>query len=111
MRCMSDWCSIHATCADREVATRIAEALIAERLAACVNIVPGITSIYRWGGEICKVDEVLLIVKTRGLREQACIERIVALHPDRIPGITSTRIDQGHPPFLQWLVDETRKNS
>ncbi len=90
-----------------EVGGKMARALVEERLAACVNLVPGITSTYRWEGEVQVEPESLLIVKTgRGLYD-ALAARVRALHPYTIPEIIALPLAAGNEPYLQWIEDST----
>lgn len=104
---MSDTLLVLCTCPDAESAGRIARALVEERLAACVNRVPGLTSVYRWQGAIQEDDEVLLLIKTRRERFEALRARLVALHPYDVPEVIALDIATGHAPYLEWLRTET----
>ena len=94
---------IYCTCPDQVVAERIATALVSERLAACVNIVPGITSIYRWQGSVHSDPELLLIIKSRGDVYPALEARIRALHAYEVPEIIALPIIAGNEEYLKWL--------
>ena len=94
---------IYCTCPDRALAERIAEAVVADRLAACVNIVPGITSIYRWQGEVQHDSELLLLIKTRGECYPALEARIRELHSYDVPEIIAVPIQWGSESYLAWL--------
>jgi periplasmic divalent cation tolerance protein len=83
----------------------IAKALVEEHLAACVNIT-GVTSVYRWKGDLCQDREQLLIIKTIRERVGAVINRIVALHSYELPEMIVLPITGGYLPYLQWLRDE-----
>ena len=96
------------TCPDETVADRIATALVDERLAACVNRLPGVISTYRWKSEVCRDSEWLLLIKTTIERFAALSERIVALHPYELPEVVAVDIARGLPPYLQWIAAETR---
>ena len=96
------------TCPNRDAADRIATALVEERLAACVNIVPGIHSTYRWQGEVIRAEELLLIVKTTADRFDALRERLPQLHPYELPELVAVESVDGLPAYLHWVRDETR---
>jgi periplasmic divalent cation tolerance protein len=83
----------------------IAKALVEEHLAACVNIT-GVTSVYRWKGDLCQDREQLLIIKTIRERVDTVISRIVALHSYELPEMIVLPITGGYLPYLQWLRDE-----
>lgn len=89
------------TAADAE---RIARALVERRLAACVNVVPGLTSIYRWKGAIETDQELLLVIKTRPDRFEALRVALLELHPYEVPEVIAVPITAGHPPYLEWLA-------
>jgi periplasmic divalent cation tolerance protein len=95
------------TCPDAETAARVAHALVAERLAACVNQVPGVVSTYRWEGQIHDDAEVLLLIKTTRERFDALRERLVGLHPYEVPELIALDITDGLPTYLDWLHAET----
>jgi periplasmic divalent cation tolerance protein len=92
------------TVPDEATARRIASALVAENLAACVNIVPGITSVYRWKGAIETAAELLLIIKTTLGVYTRLQDRIHALHPYELPEIIAVSVDQGLPDYLAWIT-------
>jgi len=94
---------IYCTCPDQAMAEGIAEALVADRLAACVNIVPGITSIYRWQGEMQHDPELLLLIKTRGECYPALEARIRELHSYEVPEIIAVPLQRGSESYLAWL--------
>ncbi len=95
------------TAPDREVAGRIARALVDERLAACVNILPGITSVYRWEGAVETGEEVLLLAKTMRSGLDALTARVVELHPYDVPEVIAVEIGGGLPAYLEWIAAET----
>ena len=93
------------TCPDTDTAQRIADALVGERLAACVNVLPGVRSVYRWHGAVECSDEVLLLVKTvAGRREQLCA-RITALHPYELPEVIAVEASGGLTAYLDWVAE------
>lgn len=96
---------ILSTAASVEVAERIARALVEERLAACVNIVPGIRSIYRWQGKICDDAEVLLIAKVPAARRAAALARLRELHPYEVPEGIAFEVIDGLTDYLAWAVE------
>lgn len=91
------------TCPDKLSAERIAQALVEEGLAACVNILPPMQSIYRWKGKVEQAREQLLIIKSSCARFAAIRERIQALHPYELPEIIAVPIADGLPGYLAWL--------
>lgn len=96
------------TVPSREEGERIAEAVVTERLAACVNVVGPIRSIYRWQGALCRDDEHLLLIKSAGDRYAALQARLLALHPYETPEVVALPIVAGSEKYLRWLRDETR---
>lgn len=96
------------TASSPEEAARVARALVDERLAACVNIVPGLRSIYRWQGRVEDATEVLLIVKTARHVLSALTERVRALHSYTVPEVIALPITGGDAPYLEWLMGEVR---
>ncbi|HEY2395263.1 MAG TPA: divalent-cation tolerance protein CutA [Rudaea sp.] len=94
-------------CPDEAIVERIASALVEERLAACVNRIPGITSTYRWRGKLQHERECLLLIKTTSERFDAVRERIVELHPYELPEVIAVDIALGHAPYLAWIGAET----
>jgi periplasmic divalent cation tolerance protein len=92
-----------STVAKAADAERIARVLVERRLAACVNVVPGVVSVYRWKGDVCRDEELLLVIKTRAERLPALREALVALHPYEVPELVALPIESGHPPYLDWL--------
>jgi periplasmic divalent cation tolerance protein len=95
------------TAPDAEQGQQIARMLVEERLAACVNIVSGVRSIYRWRGELCEDSEVLLWIKTRRGLFQRLQERVAAVHPYEVPEIIALQISDGYPLYLSWVSEET----
>jgi periplasmic divalent cation tolerance protein len=94
------------TAPDAETGTRIARSLVEERLVACVNLVSGIRSIYRWEGTVQEDAEVLLVAKTRADRAGDLVNRIVELHPYELPEVVLLPAVGGNPPYLDWVREE-----
>jgi len=81
--------------------------LVEERLAACVNVVPGLRSLYRWQGKVHEDAEALLLLKTTAARYQALQERLRALHPYELPEIVAVPVSAGLPAYLEWVAAQT----
>ncbi len=96
-----------STAGSRDEAERIARALVDERLAACVNVIGPITSIYRWKGAVERADEMLLVVKTRRALTARVATRIRALHSYDLPEAIVLPIDGGAADYLAWIASET----
>lgn len=105
---MSERIVVLSTVARPEDAERIASALVERGLAACVNVVPAVTSIYRWKGKVERDEERLLLIKTRGERFEALREALVSLHPYEVPEAIALPIAAGHAPYLAWLDESVR---
>lgn len=96
------------TCPDQASAARIADALVGERLAACVSLLPGLQSVYRWQGQLQRDAEVLLLIKTSRQRYPAMQARLPQLHPYELPELLAVESVAGLPAYLQWVVESTR---
>lgn len=96
---------VYVTCPDSGVAATLARTLVAERLAACGNILPGVRSIYAWQGELQDEPEVLLLLKTRRSRVDDLCARVAALHPYQVPEAIAAPIVAGLPAYLSWVAD------
>ncbi|MBK1661647.1 divalent-cation tolerance protein CutA [Paracraurococcus ruber] len=94
---------VYATASDAEEARTIARALVREHLAACVNILPAHTAIFRWEGTLQETEEVGFVAKTTAARFDALCARIRALHSYETPAIVALPITQGDPEFLTWV--------
>lgn len=94
------------TCPDRAVADRLAETLVAERLAACVNVVPGLHSVYRWQGTVERSDETLLLIKTTRAGLPALSARIAGLHPYELPEVVAVEVAGGLSAYLDWVAEQ-----
>ncbi|KAL1273446.1 hypothetical protein QQF64_029308 [Cirrhinus molitorella] len=93
------------TCPNDTVAKELARGIVEKKLAACVNIVPQITSVYEWQGKIEEDSEVLLMIKTRSSKIPALAEYVRSNHPYEVAEVISLPIDQGNPPYLKWIGD------
>lgn len=100
---------LFCTVPDAAVGKKIADALVTEKLAACVNLLPGLTSTYAWRDEIQHDTECLLLVKSRTDLFSALRDRIIALHPYDVPEIIATSISDGLAPYLSWIDENTLK--
>jgi periplasmic divalent cation tolerance protein len=100
---MTDFQIVLSTCADREQAERIAHRLVEQHLAACVNILPGVQSIYRWQGAVESADEVLMLIKTSTARSQEVQSTIASLHSYEVPEFLVLPVLGGSNAYLAWL--------
>lgn len=95
------------TVPNEEVANKIAHVLVEGKLAACVNIVLGLVSVYSWKGEICRDNELLCIIKSRDALFEKIEAAIRSVHPYEVPEIIALPIIKGHAPYLSWIHDVT----
>ena len=98
---------IYVTASSQEEATRIGRTLVEERLVACVNIIPGMTSMYWWEGAIQEDHETVLIAKTRAEHVPAIVDRVKSIHSYECPCVLALPIQGGNPGFLDWIHRET----
>ncbi len=96
---------------DPKKAREIAGFLVQRGLAACVNIIPEIRSIYKWNGEVRDEIERMLVIKTRSELFEELQRAVKELHPYEVPEIISLNIEKGFPPYLQWIHDSTEPDS
>ncbi len=108
MNQQTDACVAFSTCANAEDARRIARVLVEERLAACVNQVPGLLSTYQWQGKLCEEAEILLVIKTRRALIPTIAARFRQLHPYQTPELVALPIEAGAEPYLNWLLANTK---
>lgn len=98
---------LFSTVPSKEMGLKIARELVSKRLVACVNIVPGITSVYRWKGEIQEDGELLLVMKTRTELVEDVRQALVELHEYEVPELVALSLDGGHGPYLEWIDECT----
>jgi periplasmic divalent cation tolerance protein len=103
----ADFLLVVCTCPTNSAAAAIATALLEERVAACVNQVPGIKSMYRWEGRIEHDDEVLLLIKTTRQMYPRVEETIGKLHPYELPEIIGVPLTAGSEAYLHWIKNAT----
>ena len=96
------------TVGNAATARALGETLVGEELAACVNVVPGILSIYRWQGAVERSDELLCLVKTTRAGFERLRARIVELHPYDVPEILALPVEAGHAAYLDWIAASVR---
>lgn len=96
-----------STAGSRDEAERIASALVEERLAACVNLVEPLTSIYRWQGKVERASEVLMVIKTRRTRVARLVARLGELHSYDVPEAIVLPVVAGASAYLRWVMAET----
>lgn len=110
---MADGELIALVTAPKDIAESLATSVVAEHLAACVNIIPGVTSIFFWEGKVCQEAEVLLLIKTNKSTWNQLMARVKELHTYDIPEIVSLPITDGFQPYLQWINQscETKKST
>lgn len=105
---MSEHQLVFCTVPDRETGLQLARTLVDEQLAACVNLLPDVASVYRWQNAVQESAECLLLIKTRAVLFAALRDRIVALHPYELPEVISVPVNAGLPAYLNWIDENTR---
>lgn len=98
---------VYVTATNHDEADRIAKTVVAERLAACANLLGAIQSVYWWDGRVCESEEVALVFKTSETRKTELIDRIKQLHSYDCPAVACLPIADGNPDFLEWIRQET----
>ena len=93
------------TVANQDGAVKIAKNIVKEKLAACVNIIPGVRSIYMWQGDVCDDQEVLMIIKTSRLAFPKLENRIKELHSYEVPEIIAISLSDGFEGYISWVLD------
>lgn len=107
-RAMSTSYLVVCTFPNVDEAKRAAGAVVRDKLAACVNIIPGARSIYFWKDEVCDDEEVVALIKTTAQRFDALRARIVELHSYECPEVIALPIDAGHAPYLDWIAESVQ---
>jgi periplasmic divalent cation tolerance protein len=107
----ADFLVVLVTVPDADTAARVGRTVVEERLAACVNIVPGLRSIYEFEGKMCDDAEALCLFKTRRALYGALRDRVAALHPYQVPEIIALPLAAGNAAYLAWLAEGTRPPS
>ena len=100
---------VFCTCPDAATAQALARLLVERRLAACVNLLPPMQSVYRWQGRVEQAEEVQLLVKTCADRLDALTAAITHLHPYEVPEILALTPSAGLPAYLDWIRAQTRE--
>ncbi|MEJ2738211.1 MAG: divalent-cation tolerance protein CutA [Anaerolineae bacterium] len=103
---MSEPIVVLITTSSQVEADRIANALVAEMMAACVNVIPGVTSVYRWQGDVQRAQEWLLVAKSRSDVLDDLIRRVKALHSYDVPEIIALPLAGGYDAYLSWIDNE-----
>ena len=98
---------IYITTETEEEAKKIGRELVESRLVACANVLPGMTSVYRWEGQVQEGSETVLILKTQEKHVNDVVERVKSLHSYECPCIISLNITNGNKDFLNWIIKET----
>jgi len=98
---------VFITASSYEEARKIADTLVDRKKAACVNIVPGVKSLFRWQGKIEEAEESLMVVKTRAELFPDVVNLVKAIHSYEVPEIIALPIVEGNPDYLEWLKKET----
>jgi periplasmic divalent cation tolerance protein len=102
-----DFVVVFVTMPDADLAARLGRTVVEERLAACVNVIPGLRSIYEYGGKLCDDGEVLCLFKTRRALYPALRDRLAGLHPYEVPELIAVPLAEGNEAYLAWLAAGT----
>jgi periplasmic divalent cation tolerance protein len=101
----SDTVVVLVTCPP-QAADGLAQTLVQARVAACVNVVPGVRSVYRWQGQVTQDEESLLLIKTTTTRFEALRTTVMKHHPYELPEVVALPVALGHAPYLDWVARE-----
>ena len=104
---MTEYIIVFITAPNEKEAAAISQTIVGERLAACINIIPSVRSIYRWQGRVEDEQEVLMIVKTKKSLFERLQERVKELHSYAVPEIIGLPVIEGSKQYLEWLGQET----
>ncbi len=107
MKKKTEYLLVLTTCPGSISAKKIAQDLVTEKLAACVNIVPGVQSFFSWVGKVDKANELLLVIKTTGNKYELLEKRLKKLHPYKLPEIIAVTILTGSGEYLKWISTNT----
>ncbi|MEJ5358103.1 MAG: divalent-cation tolerance protein CutA [Desulfobacterales bacterium] len=102
---------VYMTAPSLEEAQRIGRALVEEGLAACVNALPGMRSIYVWEGKVEEASEAVLVAKTTAAQVEELFAAVKRLHPYECPCMLSFKVQEGFAPFLDWIRESVRKRA
>ena len=105
---MSQALVVFVTCPNRRHAQRLANSVVRHHLAACVNILANVQSLFWWEGRVDRAQETLLIIKTTAARFEALRRSVCALHPYDVPEIIAVPIRKAHRPYLRWIGASVR---
>jgi periplasmic divalent cation tolerance protein len=108
---MSKQMIVFCTVPDISTAEHIADRVVGEGIAACLSMIPGVTSVYRWKGSICRDSELICVIKTTESRFSELEAAIKEMHPYEVPEIVAIPIALGHAPYLSWINEETVKKN
>ncbi|CAD2106237.1 cutA, putative [Plasmodium vinckei brucechwatti] len=100
--------AVYVTTPSKEVAESISNILLNEKLASCINIIPGILSLYHWKGEIAKDNEFLMMIKTKKHLFDQIVKTVKSNHPYEVPEVISVPIQQGSSDYLNWISDSVK---
>lgn len=106
---MTDTRVVLITAPDQETAENLVRTLLEERLIACGNIMPGVTSLYWWKGAVERDTEVQIVIKTTAAKVERLLERVPELHPYEVPEVLVLRVEDGHGPYLAWVRESVDK--
>ena len=105
----TDAIAVYVTVPDKDVGRKVAEALVTAQLAACVNIIPGVESVYWWDGKINSDQELLLMIKSRAPHLSELTKKVISVHPYDVPEVISVPITGGSAKYLEWINASTSK--